>query len=371
MSIKTKFYLSSIIMLVLPIFVIILISALFLMLAVSYLPQISVQINGITPTLTNPVLKRYILIWILILICVVSGCCIGITAYLSRTILSPMRKMTEAMEHIADGDLDYEFTCSGDMEIKEVYNALEKLRISLKNSVSDNIKKEKQYRQLIANISHDLKTPITSIKGYVEGIKDGVANTPDKAQKYLDTILVKANVLEKMVGNLSVYARLDSSAEPYYMQDYDFCEFVNRVLGEYSIDLKNANIDLSVCGLLDGNEKVIVRFDSDKLCRVLANVIGNAIKYKNPDKDGKLKVELVRGDGGVILGFSDNGIGISEEEEGKVFEMFYRADPARNQAGNGLGLSIADMIIREHGGKIWMRSNSDGGVTVYIFMKTA
>ncbi len=371
MSIKTKFFISSIIMLVLPVFIMLLITAFIFVIFASYMPGISIEISGMSETYTNPVMQKYAILWIIILIGVVAICCVGITTYLSRTILSPLRQMIDAMEHIAKGDLDYEFTCSADKEIREVYDSLDRLRISLKNSVSSELRREKEYRRLIANISHDLRTPITSIKGYVEGIKDGVANTPEKTEKYLDTILLKANVLEKMVDNLSVYSRLDFENESYNMQIHDLNRFVTELLGEYSIDLRNGNVELEIGEALDKGDTVYAKFDREKLRRVIVNVVGNAIKYKKPGAQGSLKVDITHEDNGVILSFADNGIGISKEEESKVFETFYRSDPARNldAQGNGLGLSIADRIVREHGGKIWMRSNEkDGGVTVYIFL---
>lgn len=371
MSIKSKFFISSIIMLVLPVFLMALITVFILVLVASYMPSVSIKISGMEQSYTNPVMQRYILLWIVIFIGVVAGCCVGITAYLSKSILSPLKKMSDAMEHIAKGDLDYEFTCSGDREIKEVYDALDRLRISLKNAVNSEIRREKEYRRLIANISHDLKTPITSIKGYVEGIKDGVANTPEKTERYLSTILLKANALEKMVANLSTYSRLDFENESYNMEKYDLCDFVKETLNEYSIDLRDGEVELEIGKSLISGEPVYAEFDREKLKRVLANVIGNAIKYKKPSAQGKLMADLCRDENGITLSFADNGIGISKEEENKVFETFFRSDPARNLdvSGNGLGLSIADRIVKDHGGKIWMRSNGEsGGVTVYIFL---
>ena len=225
---------------------------------------------------------------------------------------------------------------------------------------------------LIANISHDLKTPITSIKGYVEGIKDGVADTPEMLERYLNTIQTKANTLEAMVNNLSEYSKLDLDSAPYDIQVWDIRGFVRSVLEEFSIDLSRAGIELDIGENLSGCEEIYVRFDCEKLNRVLSNIISNSIKYRKPDIPGKLSVELIENDGWVILSFSDNGIWISKQEEKKVFETFFRADPARNLnvSGNGLGLSIACRIIKEHGGKIWMRSGGDkNGVTVYIRLK--
>lgn len=166
MSIKKKLMLSSIVMLVLPIFIMVLISAFIFVLVLSYVPSISIQINGITPSLNNPMIFRLLLVWLFILIVVVLACCIGVTAYLSKSIIAPLKKMSGAMEHLTEGDLSYEFTCSGDREIKEVYDSIENLRVRLKKSVDEEIKRETEHRMLIANISHDLKTPITSIKGY-------------------------------------------------------------------------------------------------------------------------------------------------------------------------------------------------------------
>lgn len=369
MSIKSKFFVSSIIMLVLPVFLMVLITAFILVLVAGYLPSVSVDFGRAAAFSANPVLQKYVLLWLFVLIAVVAACCAGVTAYLSRTILTPLRKMSDAMEHIANGDLDYEFTCSGDKEIKEVYDALDRLRISLKDSVSENIRHEKEYRRLIANISHDLKTPITSIKGYVEGIHDGVANTPEKLEKYLKTISQKAIVLEGLADSLSVYSRLDFENETYNHEKCELCSFVMNVLDDYSIDLHDADINLKIGEDLK-SESVYVMLDKKKIRRVLVNVIGNAIKYKKPEAESELKVDLSRETNGAILSFADNGIGIKQEEERKVFEAFYRSDSARTPetSGSGLGLSIADMIVRDHGGRIWMRANEKSdGVTVYIF----
>ena len=366
MSIKTKFFISSIIMLVLPVFLMMLISAFILVLLASYMPGISIEINSLSPTLYNPVLRRYVMLWIIILILVVAGCCAGVTAYLSKTVLSPLRGIAEAMEHLTSGDLDYEILSSGDGEIKEVYDAIERLRLRLKISVSDEIIREEEHRMLIANISHDLKTPITSIKGYVEGIRDGVAVSPEMARRYLDTILAKANTLENMVNNLSLYSKLNAGSD-YNIKTYDMLEFAREILDEYEIDLKNNDIEFAIDG-----ENLKVDFDRSKMKRVFSNIIENAIKYKRPGESGSIKVSAVSDEGFALITFRDAGIGISEEDETKVFETFFRADPARNLnvSGNGLGLSICDRIVREHGGRMWMRSNSpEPGVTVYIRLK--
>src|SRR5699024_163938 len=171
-------------MLILLLVVMGLISALILLFFLNSFPAMLLEIKDIHDVFSSPDILRAVTVWIIILIIVVAACCIGVTAYLSHSILSPLKKISEAMEHLTDGDLDYEFSCSGEGEVKELYNSIERLRLRLKKSVSDEIARTEQNKMLIANISHDLKTPITSIKGYVEGIRDGIAASPEMMDKY-------------------------------------------------------------------------------------------------------------------------------------------------------------------------------------------
>lgn len=136
-------------------------------------------------------------------------------------------------------------------------------------------------------------------------------------ERYLNTIQTKANTLEAMVNNLSEYSKLDLDSAPYDIQVWDIRGFVRSVLEEFSIDLSRAGIELDIGENLSGCEEIYVRFDCEKLNRVLSNIISNSIKYRKPDIPGKLSVELIENDGWVILSFSDNGIGISKQEEKK------------------------------------------------------
>lgn len=373
MSIKNKFFASSIIMLVLPIVVMMLISALFLMFIIGFLPNISININEVTPLFDNVYMRNIIVAWLIVFIVVVIGCCIGVTAYLSRSIITPIKKISIAMNHISSGDLDYEFTCSEDLEVKELYDSMERLRLRLKESVNDGIVRDRENKILLSNISHDLKTPITSIKGYVEGIKDGVADTPEKMDAYLDTILLKSDTLSSMVQNLSMYTKLETNNVPYDFEKVNLYDYVVNALGEYEIDLKNSDVELEIFSELSDKENVYTNIDDYKMKRVFSNIIENAIKYRRPDVSGKLLVGIRNAKEGAMLTFSDNGIGIKQEDEKRIFEMFYRSDPARNtdQSGNGLGLAIAKKIVIAHGGRIWVRANSEKpGVTVHVYLKT-
>lgn len=372
MSIKNKFFVSSILMLVLPIVVMLLITALLSMFVVGFLPSISIDLDQVSPLFNNVHLRNVIVIWLMILIVVVVFCCIGITLYLSKSILAPIKKISIAMDHISEGDLDYEFTCSEDLELKELYNSMEKLRIRLKRSVNDEIARDNENKILISNISHDLKTPITSIKGYVEGIRDGVADTPEKMDSYINTILIKADTLTDMVQNLSMYSKLETTNIPYDFKKVNLYEYIMDTIGEYEIDLKKSDIELEVNSKLKNIENIFAVIDKVKMNRVFSNIIGNAIKYRRSDVQGKLIIGINNVKDGVKVTFSDNGIGIKPDDEMKIFDMFYRSDPARNTdtSGNGLGLAIAKKIVSEHGGRIWIRSNAEEyGITVHLLLK--
>ncbi|MEG2584146.1 MAG: HAMP domain-containing sensor histidine kinase, partial [Oscillospiraceae bacterium] len=279
--------------------------------------------------------------------------------------IQPLKDLRIAMEHIKVGDLDYEFSGSNEKELKEVCVAMEDLRLRLKRSVESELAREKEQKMLIANISHDLKTPITSIKGYIEGIKDGVADTPEKMEKYLTTVLSKTEIIESMVENLSLYSHLELSRLPYEMKILDICEFLKKTLNDYTLDLQNANITLKT----NITENVLVKFDEKKMHRVFGNIIGNSIKYKK-DNSGTLNINTEITKNGLVITFEDTGVGIKESDIERVFEGFYRSDPSRNSGieGNGLGLSITRRIIADHGGKIWLRSEEGLGTEIIILL---
>lgn len=219
---------------------------------------------------------------------------------------------------------------------------------------------------LLANISHDIKTPVTSIRGYVEGIMEGIADTPEKMERYLTTIHQKASAIETMVNHLSLYSKLELQKIPYHMETGDVFAFLKKTLQEFELELQDGGMRLTY---EIPEMPCFVRFDAEKLRRVYSNIITNAIKYKGGEK-GSLHVAAQEMQGGVTISFSDRGIGIKTAEQEKVFEGFYRSDPSRNSKieGNGLGLAICRQIIAAHNGKIWIRSEEGRGTCVTVFL---
>ncbi|HIV85710.1 MAG TPA: HAMP domain-containing histidine kinase, partial [Candidatus Monoglobus merdigallinarum] len=170
--------------------------------------------------------------------------------------------------------------------------------------------------------------------------------------------------LERMVSNLSLYSELDFGRIRYRV--LDITEFIGQMLNEYALDFKKAGIETETD---IPKESIYINADSDKLKRVFSNIFDNTVKYRKSGMAGRLKVSIAQEDDFAVLAFSDNGIGMDAGDEKRAFETFFRADPARsmNVSGNGLGLSICDKIIKEHGGRIWIRSGGEGGgLTVYV-----
>lgn len=365
MSIKYKLLISAVIMLVVPAALIIILSALLVGVFTLLDPSVELSLyNGIE--VSNPTVVHFIIAWAImaILVVITTGLCIA--TYMSRIMLSPLRNLSEALDHMKAGELDYEFAGSGDAELQELCSSFEDLRLKLQRDVRITLQRENEQKMLLANISHDIKTPITSIKGYVEGIRDGIADTPEKQQHYLNTIYTKAEAIEQMAENLSIYSKLELGRVVYNREKTDIFAFIKKIADEFAIDLQTADMELTT-DIQDGEAQVLA--DTEKLRRVFANIITNAIKYKKPGH-GSLFIRGEITDNGALISFSDSGRGIAEEDLKRVFDGFYRGDPSRNSKieGNGLGLSISRRIVNDHGGKIWMRSRAGEGCNVTVLL---
>ncbi len=368
MSIKKKLLISALIMTVIPAVLIIVLSALLVGVFLIIHPEVSFSPdNGIY--LSDPYIVKLIVIWGIMSLAVVLVTAVCVQLYVGRSILIPLGKISDALWHLKNGDLNYEFSCSGDRELREISMSFEELRLRLQRSVRKNIKKDNDRRMLIVNISHDIKTPITSIKGYIEGIRDGIADTPEKQRHYLNTIYAKAEAIEQMVENLSIYSKLELGKMQYNRTKTDVFEFLRNCADEFCIDLQNADMDLEI-DIPDLH--ITAMLDKEKLRRVFSNIITNAIKYKKFGR-GSLKIFGEIAENGVVMTFSDSGKGISESDLPSIFDEFYRADPSRNTTieGSGLGLSICKKIIADHGGKIWARSKLGTGTEISVFLPNA
>ncbi len=302
----------------------------------------------------------------IVLILIVTG--LTITAWIYRGIVTPIRKLEEAAQNIKEGNLDFSVEAESNDEMGRLFRNFEEMRIRLKESAEEKLEAEKENRILISNISHDLKTPITAIKGYVEGILDGVADTPEKMDKYIRTIYSKAIDMDRLINELTLYSKIDTNRIPYNFNKINVAEYFNDCIEEISLELEAENIGLSYFDY--AGDDVVIIADPEQLKRVIDNIIGNSVKYMDKEH-GLINIRIKDVGDFIQVEIEDNGKGIAQKDLPFVFDRFYRADASRNSAtgGSGIGLSIVKKIIQDHGGKIWATSKESTGTVMYFVIR--
>lgn len=286
---------------------------------------------------------------------------------LGKRILTPLSRLKEAAVQISEGDLSGGIAEEGEGEIRELSRTLELLRMKLKESILLQQKFDENRKFLISSISHDLKTPVTSIKGYVEGIIDGVAQTPEKKREYLETVRSKAMLVNSMIDDLLFYSKLDMKQIPFHFERTDLEAYMDHCVSEQRYEFEKAKVPLSLRSEL--KEQTYVYIDRERFARVIQNVLDNAKKYIEKPA-GEVSVILRETRTSAIIEIRDNGRGIPEEHLAHIFERFYRGDSSRSGAeGSGLGLAISKQIVEGHEGKIWVTSKLGEGTRVMISLK--
>ncbi|MFD0829790.1 sensor histidine kinase [Neobacillus sp. M.A.Huq-85] len=293
----------------------------------------------------------------------------GLLSYfVSKSIIKPLFSLKNATEQMGEGNLNVKIEYDRQDEIGQLNHAFDKMRTKLKESIKLQLQYEENRKELISNISHDLKTPITAIKGYIEGIQDGVAESQGKTERYLSTIKRKATDMDQLIDDLFLFSKLDLKKMPFSFEDIDIIRYIINFVEEISFDLEEKEIKIFVENRIENEVRVIA--DRDKLRRVLSNIINNSIKHM---KKAEKQIEIyIQGKADFVeIEVHDNGSGIEQESLPYIFERFYRVDTSRNKStgGSGLGLAIAKQIITEHDGDIWVNSHLGRGTSIFFTLK--
>lgn len=291
-----------------------------------------------------------------------------LTMWLYSSILRPLATLQKATRAIRDGNLDFSLEVTGKDEISELCQDFEDMRVRLKETAEEKLQYDRENKVLISNISHDLKTPLTAVKGYCEGILDGVASTPEKLEKYVRTIYNKAINMQKLIDELTLYSKIDTNRIPYNFQKISAADYFSDCAEELAMDLESRNIEMTYSNYLQ--DDVIIIGDAEQLKRVVNNIISNSVKYLDK-KRGYINLRL-RDEGDFIrVEIEDNGRGISTRDLPYIFDRFYRTDASRNSAtgGSGIGLSIVKKIIEDHGGRIWATSKEGTGTIMHFVLR--
>lgn len=301
-----------------------------------------------------------------VMILLIAG--IVLTLWVYRSILSPLNKLQEATKQIRDGNLEFTLDVDADDEIGQLCQDFEEMRIRLRENAEEKVQYDKENRELISNISHDLKTPITAIKGYVEGIMDGVASSPEKLDKYIRTIYNKSNDMDRLIDELTFYSKIDTNKIPYVFSKINVVRYFKDCADEVGLDMEARGIELGYFNYVD--EDVMVIADVEQLKRVVNNIISNSIKYLGKKK-GIINIRIKDVGDFIQVGIEDNGKGIAAKDLPNIFDRFYRTDASRNssQGGSGIGLSIVRKIIEDHGGRIWATSKEGIGTEIHFVLR--
>ena len=222
---------------------------------------------------------------------------------------------------------------------------------------------ETMLREMVGNITHALKTPLTAIRGYSQGILDGVAATPERMNKYVTTIRNKADDMAGLVDELSLFAQIYKKDIEYRRSEVEVSDFISRCMGNLALDLETRHIDFLYRN--DVEKGTLLYIDEEKVKRVFYNIVGNAYKYIDKDA-GMIYIYVEEEEHVIWIHIQDNGTGIEESELPFIFDRFYRTDSSRNSktGGTGLGLAIAKKVIEDHGGEIYAESEKGKGTKI-------
>jgi signal transduction histidine kinase len=317
---------------------------------------------------SNPIfenLSKFFPLLVLSLL-VVIGLTNGILTFLvSRSIIKPLYKLKKAAEEIREGNLDHEVKLKRKDEIGQLGDAFEEMRRRLNESILLQLQYEENRKELISNISHDLKTPITGIKACVEGIQDGIADTEPKREKYMSMIAKKTAEMDRLIDELFLYSKLDLKQLPFYLESMDLAAYLSDCVEELRLDLRMEGVTIMFAYKSD--RPVLVLADRKNLQRIVMNIMDNSLKYMNK-LSKEIQIELFDGEGTATVKITDNGLGIESAALPHIFERFFREDPSRNTStgGSGLGLAIVKQIVEGHGGNVWAESKSGAGTSIYF-----
>ena len=293
---------------------------------------------------------------------------VSIGLWIYRSVAAPLVKLRKATQNIKEGNLDFVLEVDGTDEFAELCRDFEEMRRRLKESAEEKVLLDKENKELISNISHDLKTPITAVKGYVEGIMDGVADTPEKMDRYVRTIYNKTNEMDHLSNELTFYSKIDTNRIPYTFSKLNVDDYFSDCAEEVGLELETRGIQLYYANYVE--KDVLVIADGEQIRRVIHNIISNAIKYMDKTK-GVIQIRVKDVGDFIQVEIEDNGKGIASKDLTYIFDRFYRTDVSRNSSkgGSGIGLSIVRKILEDHGGKVWATSREGIGTIMYFVLR--
>ncbi|HEX3022980.1 MAG TPA: ATP-binding protein, partial [Lachnospiraceae bacterium] len=286
-----------------------------------------------------------------------------------RKINDSLKLFVDGVHQINEGNLDYRIVYNAKDEFAPVCNDFNLMAARLSESIELTNKQEQNRKELIAGISHDLRSPLTSIKAYVEGLIDGVATTPQSQRSYMQMIKTKAEEIDHMVSKLFLFSKMDMGDYPYAPELLSISQEIESYVEATSNEYQEKGLTIHMNKL---EPDVLIYADPLQLRSVLANILENSSKYKDKPV-GESWISINRKGNQVCIIIEDDGPGVGQEELGKLFQVFYRSDRSRSNPnrGSGLGLAITAKAINYMGGNIYAMIREPNGLRIIIELSIA
>ncbi|MFD2115659.1 sensor histidine kinase [Paenibacillus yanchengensis] len=287
-------------------------------------------------------------------------CAILLVWIISSNILRPLYELVSATKKITSGNFDFSISYNKNDEMGDLCAAFDLMIDQLKTSMQKQEMLEHSRKELIVSISHDLRTPMSSIKGYVEGLQDGIIHDREKFNRYIAVIKNKTESLDNLIESLFQYSQLDINEIKEALCVRESRELLQSIIAPIEIEFIDQPVQLEVIKPLPS---VRLYANVNSLSQVFDNLISNAKRYLS--ENGTIRIEVNIDGDNLKVSITDNGAGISQEELPHVFDQFYRTEKSRSRSfgGAGLGLAICKKVIENHGGRIWAESVLDVGTT--------
>lgn len=279
-------------------------------------------------------------------------------------IMEPLTALSDGAERIRNHDLTQDIAYSGDMEFENVCRSFNEMREAILKGQEKNRKYEKARTDMIAGISHDLRTPLTAVRGTIKALLDGVASTPERQRKFLETAFRRTGDMDVLLNQLFYVSKLETGNMLLNLSTIELSAFIKNYVKRKQEFLNNESIEVTA----DTKEITgYVSVDGEQLQRVFDNLLENSQKYGSVTPL-HVTIALERSVDGFSICFSDNGVGVEEEKLPYLFDEFYRIDESRNQKdGNGLGLYIVKYLIESMGGRVWAENKN--GLRIFMDIK--
>ena len=280
------------------------------------------------------------------------------TGNLVKHIMEPLDELAAGAKRIRENDLTEDINYSGDIEFENVCDTFNKMQKHILREQEKNRKYEKARTDMIAGISHDLRTPLTAIRGTIKGLMDGIASTPEKQDRFLETAYRRTGEMDLLLNQLFYLSKIETGNMPITLRKIEISSFIKNY-----VQAKQGLMEAEKEELVEETKGITaeVAVDPEQLQRIFDNLLENSRKY-GEKVPLKMKIDLRKMPGGILIRFSDNGVGVPENKLPYVFDEFYRVDESRNKKeGNGLGLYIVKYLIEAMGGTV-RAENEDGFV---------